>query len=130
MLDFTFLTYEQCFVESKKLDVLKKYGVKAEATDFANFLFGNKSIEDNSYYLSTCNDKEFAYVSSDGNFIASTFFYEQFMKICKERYKLKYDNYSMCLFSRPVLLYSKICSFSNKLKKGKLKNGVTWIEFV
>ena len=34
MLDFTFLTEEQCFGD-KQLDILKKYGTKCAITDFS-----------------------------------------------------------------------------------------------
>ena len=46
MLDFTFLTQEQCFGH-KKLDILKKYGTRCAITDFAILLGG---YVDRDYY--------------------------------------------------------------------------------
>lgn len=48
MLDFTFLTYEQCFVESKKLEILEKRGIISPITDFSILLGGY--VIDNYHY--------------------------------------------------------------------------------
>ena len=77
MLDFTFLTYEQCFVESKKLDVLKSYGTKAKPTDFA--ILENRNNSDPVYYLSTCNEKEYGVVSDYGSFFTRNFVDKDFV---------------------------------------------------
>ena len=44
MINFTFLTQEQCFGRDK-LDILKKRGTKAAITDFSVLLGGRLSSE-------------------------------------------------------------------------------------
>ena len=51
MLDFTFLTEEQCFGD-KQLDILKKYGTRCAITDFS-ILLGGYVVGD--YYTSVGN---------------------------------------------------------------------------
>ena len=121
MLDFTFLTYEQCFVESKKLDVLKSYGTKAKPTDFA--ILENRKDSDPVYYLSTCNEKEYGGVSEYGSFFTSNFVDEDYVFKDGRKY------YGSFCFSRPVLSYSTICNYSKKLKKTVLNNDVIVVEF-
>ena len=53
MLDFTFLTEEQCFGD-KQLDILKKYGTKCAITDFSILLGGYVS----DYYTSEGNTRK------------------------------------------------------------------------
>lgn len=127
MLDFTFLTYEQCFVESKKLDVLKKYGIKAKPTDFARNERGEYS---ESYYLSTCNEKEYGVVSDDGTFSTEEFFgWYDHLYLYNNIYKDGTKYYGSYCYARPVLPYSIVCSYSRKIKKTVLNNGATVVEF-
>ena len=54
MLDFTFLTDEQCFGD-KQLDILKKYGTKCAITDFSILLGGAVA---GYYYTSEGNTRK------------------------------------------------------------------------
>lgn len=131
MLDFTFLTYEQCFVESKKLDVLKKYGLEAAKTDFACPKFRSEQWDTNGYYLSNCNEEEYGVVLNDESFVTKSFigyYYEKYVNFGRY-YDYIIAYYGSYCYARPVLSYSTICSYSKKLKKTVLNNGVTVVEF-
>ena len=70
MNDFTFLTEEQCFDSSRKLEILEKRGTIAPITDFSILLGGyvsndyyynnnSNSLEDRSgWYWTSSDDKD------------------------------------------------------------------------
>lgn len=132
MLDFKFLTYEQCFVESKKLDVLKKYGLSAEKTDFACPGSERKKCDIDGYYLSNCNEEGYGGVLNNNESFFTKSFIDSYSKQHNEFRNYYYNvitYYSTYCYARPVLSYSTICSYSKNLKKIVLNNGVTVVEF-
>ena len=119
MLDFTFLTIEQCFGD-KQLDILKKYGTRCAITDFSILLGGYVAgdyytSEGNSrndrtgwWWTKTPYDNEARNVDEDGD--------SNWDIVGKRRGG-----------ARPALPYSLISSFSSNGVRGR--NGILEVEY-
>ena len=124
MNDFTFLTEEQCFDSSRKLEILKKRGTNAPITDFS-ILLGGAVSEDDYYYNSNSLEDRTGYywISFDDKYNHS---------IVAGPNNANGNKYS-CAFnsrnggSRPALPYSSICNISSNRVRGR--DGILEVEY-
>jgi len=129
MIEFTFLTVEQCFDPSRKLEILKKRGTIAPITDFSILLGGevsdyyhysnSKSLEDRSghywisgHYWTSSNDKD-----KDLNLVPVAYDGNGYYINLDRRYG----------GARPALPYSSICNISSNGVRGR--HGILEVEY-
>ena len=120
MNDFTFLTEEQCFDSSRKLEILEKRGTIAPITDFSILLGGYVS----DYYTSEGNSRNdrtgwWWTKSSDGDNVACIvldFGHSYWHYVSNRRGG-----------ARPALPYSSISSISSNGVRGR--NGILEVEY-
>lgn len=120
MIDFTFLTEEQCFDSSRKLEILEKRGTSAPITDFYILLGGtvldnynnSNSLEDRTgffYWTSSDNKENDAYVVCGNG----------------SRYDGVVD--IRTFGARPALSYSSIRNISSNAVRGR--DGILEVEY-
>ena len=125
MLDFTFLTAEQCLDSSRQLEILKKRGTSAPTTDFSillgacfgyyddyDYVYDCNSLEEITafYWTSSCYEDVFACVVDDGHDLID-------FHSVNER-----DG-----GARPALPYSSIRNISSNGVRGK--DGILEVEY-
>ena len=119
VIDFTFLTEEQCF-GNDKLEVLEKRGTKAEITDFA-ILLGGK-VSDAAYYLKNSNSLD----KNSG---------EYWLRTTKQVVDILGDVGSRNVTyryvgARPALMFSPISGVPTNGKPGKrAEDGILEVEY-
>ena len=118
MLDFTFLTEEQCFGE-KQLDILKKYGTRCAITDFSILLGGYVS----DYYTSEGNTRK-----DRTGWCWTKTPYDNGARVVDRRGDSRWgDVDGRSGGARPALLYSSISSVSSHIVRGG--NGILEVEY-
>ena len=119
MLDFTFLTEEQCFGD-KQLDILKKYGTKCAITDFSILLGGYVARD---YYTSEGNTRK----DRTGWWWAKTPYIKSTCVANGNGDSYRANVYVRCIGARPALTYSEVSSvFSNGVRG---RNGILEVEY-
>ena len=119
MLDFTFLTEEQCFGD-KQLDILKKYGTKCAITDFSILLGGYVAL--NNY---TCEGESL--INRTGWWWTKTPYDNDASVVNRNGFS------NWCIVSRstggarPALPYSSISRVSSNGVRGR--NGILEVEY-
>ena len=121
MLDFTFLTEEQCFDSSRKLEILEKRGTIAPITDFSILLGGYVS---NNYHYNNSNSLEnrsgWYWTSSDNKD-------NDALVVCESGSRGS-SNVSMRFGgARPALPYSSIRNISSNGVRGR--DGILEVEY-
>ena len=119
MLDFTFLTEEQCFGE-KQLDILKKYGTKCAITDFS-ILLGGYVVR--NYYTSEGNTRK----DRTGLWWTKTCFHGNARVVGEGGGRGWNDVSSRAGGARPALPYSSISRVSSNGVRGR--NGILEVEY-
>lgn len=121
MNDFTFLTEEQCFDSSRKLEILEKRGTIAPITDFSILLGGYVSDDDYYNNSNSLEDRSGWYWTSSDDKDNDACVVSHYGDRCIDNLRLRDGG------ARPALPYSSIRNISSNGVRGR--DGILEVEY-